>query len=240
MDPDEIGLTNLVAEEAGVEIPAPQTQTPEPQVPDTKTEENSTPAVAPEQTTPSTTEPEAQPAPSQTPEEQPQPIDWSQFLAPPEKPIEAPQPLEDGTIDPEQYKDYVVAEAKRQLREETRLSDGITQSAIQAEQILPEMKTDKTVASLVQSMAVTQVVAGQPVNLAAAAQQVRTILDQAKAAATSNAQASVTIQKNAAIETGSSQPAPDTSGADLAARINANEPEAFVELLEQWQKDGVV
>jgi len=240
MDPDEIALTNLVAESQGLEVPTstpePET-TPEPAVP--QPEETPTPPVAPEPEAPSTETPGAQPTePSQTPPEQAPAIDW-QALIPKRAPVAAPVPDENGEVDPTQLKEWLISEAVETLRTESEAQQAITTGVQAAEAILPEMKDNPQVASLMRDLTIAQLVDGREADMAEIAKTVRGIIGEAKAAATENANASVTVQRNAALEGGAAQPQ-DTSKQDLAARINANEPDAFIELLDEWQKQGVV
>lgn len=254
MDPDEIGLANLVAESQGVEIPEGSTE------PETKTEvveettettpKVETPAEVPaaEETPtekpsePLKTETESSPEPEtkiETPESK---VDWTQFL-PPAPQVPPPQPDENGDISREDYTKYIIAQAKAELEYDNKVKEFkeiTSQQLDEAEKILPDIKSNPKTRALVENHRIATAINGQSGDLVTAAQDIKSLLDEARAEGAKNAQASVTIQKAAAVETGSS-PAPseeEVQGEQLAKRINAGDDEAVVELLSIWDEKG--
>jgi hypothetical protein len=243
MNEDEVGLANLVAAEAGVDVPEtpqePQTQTPEPEAP--QTPETPEQPQAPE---PQTPEPVAQAEnqePSKTETETPEPIDWQQFIPKAETEVQMPQPREDGTLDPQEYENYILAKAEARLEAKNAIQTAMQRSLEKAEEILPEMKTDPKIAALVQKTATAQAVTSGQVDFIAAANELKEVLGLTKTQAENNVRTSVEIQKNAALETGSATKASEPSkGQVIADRINAGDEDAFIELIDMWQEEGVL
>ncbi len=243
MDPDEQGLAALVANEANVEVPEPstqQTQTPAPQVPEV---EPTTPTVQ-EPETPTEPEVVATPEPSQIQTEPKPEIDWTKFMTKPET-VVPPTPDENGNVDRDEWSAYLVAKAKEEAKAELRAEDAIRTSVNrgldQAEQILPEMKTNPKIAALVRDSAYARLIDGQDPDFTEAAKTIKELMGGVRAEATNNANVSVQTQQVAAVENGSStQPTGPDTGRDLADRINNNDQDAFVELIDEWQKQGVL
>lgn len=247
MNEDEVGLANLVATEAGVAVPetpapAEQTQTPEPQVPETNTPEPPVETPANEETPPEPVINEESQEPSKTETETtPEPIDWTQFLPQNTQPVEPPTPDEDGNIDPEAYKRYVIEEAKSELRAEGAARETVLQGVTAAEEVLPEMKTNPKVAQLVRDQVIAQAVNGGQADFVSAANTIKEIIGITKTEAANNVRTGIEIQKNAALETGSAAKASDASqGQKIADRINSGDEDAFVELIDLWQEQGVI
>lgn len=243
MNEDEVGLANLVAADAGVEIPAqePAETTPEPQA-QVQTEVETQPEVPTAEPEAPSTEPGTEtPEPSQTEPETPA-FDWNQFLPEPLAPAPAPQPDENGQVPMDQFERHLIDKAKAELRGEEALRNGVLNQVTTAEEILPEMKTNPQVALLVRNQALAAAMSGEQPDIIRAAQAVKDIMGEARVQATNNAQASITIQKNAALESGAStRPAQgDNRGAEIADRINAGDDDAVVELLDIWSEQGVV
>lgn len=259
MDQDEVGLTNLVAEAAGVEIPK-QDDTTQADKTNTATQ-TATDAPAPAATTEpakaeteatdntNTTQTDTKTEPSQTntnTDTQTEVPDWKANL--PKPPVLAqliaPTLDDNGQItnmDPQQYEEYIKQSAANAYKEQA-YQDRVENAALDAaEQVLPEIKTNPTIRQLVENQRIAQVVNGQDGDVVAAAQAIKQLLGDSVAKGAQNAKTSITIQKNAAVETGASaKPEEAEKGAKLAKRINANDPDAFIELLDLWQEKGIV
>jgi len=243
MNDDELGLANLVADQANVEVPQPatqQTQTPEPTVP----EAEPTAPVPTEPVTP--TEPAAvvTPEPSQ-PQTQKPAIDWTQFVPSASAEVTPPTPDEDGNVDRQEWSDYLIAKAKQEAKAEIRSEEAqktsINRLLDAAEAILPEMKTNPKVAELVRNSAYANLVQGQAPDFEGAAKTIKELMGGVRAEATTNATVSFETQQASALENGAStQPSAPNTGQALADRINNNDQDAFVELIDEWTKQGVI
>lgn len=244
MNEDEIGLADLVAAEGNVETPqtpTQQTQTPEPKAPEAEPVAPVTPAepVVPDPAAPVT------PEPSQPQTQTPEPIDWMQFVPSTSVEVTPPTPDENGNVDRQEWSDYLVAKAKQEAKTELRAEDAqrasINRGLDQAETILPEMKTNPKIAELVRNSAYANLVQGQAPDFTSAAQTIKELMGGVKAEATNNANVHIETQKIASVENGSSTtPASPDHGRDLADRINNNDQDAFVELIDEWQKQGIL
>jgi hypothetical protein len=180
---------------------------------------------------------------------------WKAGLPPPPAPYQGPQPEidpETGQItnmSPAEYATYMRETTKAELRQEGYLQYVENAALDAAEKILPEIKTNPAVRTMVENARVASIINGQQIDAFEAAKQVREALGigpqqiaQAKAEATQNAKASITVQKAAALETGSSQKgnAEGDKVTDLQKRIRRGDDEAFVELLNIWETDGKI
>lgn len=243
MDQDEAGLADLVATDVGAtpaETPE-QTQTEAPaQAEETKTVEAPQAQTTEQQTTEGVTAEEAPTEPLQEQKQTDPAIDWTQFIPSPSA-VEEPQPDENGQIDGQAYARYVIDQAKNELRQESEIRANVVKGVEQAEAVLPAMKTNPKIAALVQSQAIADTVKGGKPNFVSAAQTIKELLGEERAAATNNAQVSITTQKAAAVENGSSTRVSEPNrGRELADRINSNDQDAFVELIDEWTKQGVI
>jgi len=178
---------------------------------------------------------------------------WKASLPPPPAPYQGPVPeVDEATgqivnMTPQEYAQYMRESTKAELRQEA-YAGYIENAALDAaEKILPEIKTNQAVRTMVENARVASIINGQQIDAFEAAKQVREALGiapqtiaQAKAEGAQNAKASITIQKNAALETSASNT--NTTGDDevskLQKRIKRGDDEAFAELLGMWEKDG--
>lgn len=178
-------------------------------------------------------------------------IDWKSTLPPAPQPYagKVPEINEDGEITNmthEEYQQYSKEIIKAELRLEG-YGEYVENVALDAaEKILPEIKTNPLIRTLVQNIRVASVINGDPIDSYEAAKQVREALgiapeklSEAKAEGVANTKASITIQKNAALETGSGQTAPEKDKVnDLQKRISRGDDDAFAELLDIWDETG--
>lgn len=245
---DEPVQTEAVAEAAEAESTTAEAT-------ETKTDETSEEEVTPETVEPvkaETTETETQePSKIETETSDAEVENWAETLPPPPVPYNGPVPEvnEEGVIvnmTPEQYATWQRETLKAELREESYQSFVENRSLEVAEKVLPEMKTNPLIRQMVQNARVASVMNGQAIDNVEAAKQVREALGiapakiaEAEARAAKNAKASITVQKQAALETSSTQKGPDTDKMDaLQKRVQRGDDTAFVELLDIWTKSG--
>lgn len=254
MNEDEVGMAELVAAEAGVEVP--KTDTEQTQTTETQSTEAGQQTTE-QQTTQGTTDDQSTQAPSQDDQQVAQNtetqtetdtnsqtteprVDWSKFL-PPVQELPKPQADENGQVDSGELMDYMANEVVNRIRQENQIVTQVNEGLSKAEEILPEMKTDPNIARLVRDATFASVAEGQQPDFVKTAEAFKEVLGSARAAANTNAQVGFTTQQNAQVATGASNTKEEVSnGAKLADRINANDQDAFVELLDVWQQQGVV
>ena len=212
-----------------------QTQTPETNEAETNTETNT-------ETQTSETETETKVEPSQKEE-----IDWRTTLPPPPAPYAGPKPEvnEDGSVTnmtPEQYTQYLKEEAKSEMRQEMYVQHVENRALDEAEKVLPEIKTNPEVRRMVEDIRVASVITGKQLDSYEAAKQVANMLSGVRAEGAQNAKTSITVQKAAALDSPSNQTIDEDSVADkrLSKRLKAGDPDAFIELMDDWQKAGKV
>lgn len=248
MNPDEVtGVFDVIDTEEHV-APTPaetktQTKTPSEEVePDdaegTDTQDFSREPVAPVE------EPTEDAEPSQTETKtEPEPVndDWKATLPPPPPAFALPAPVadEDGNISPEAYTEYVTEKAKAEMRQENYLQQVENRALDEAEKILPELKTNPVVRTMLQNIRIAQVVNGQEADAVSAAREIRALLGEATAKGANNAKTQITIAKNAQVETPNNQTKPKPSKADkLDKRLKAGDDSAFAELFEIMAEEG--
>lgn len=164
----------------------------------------------------------------------------------------APDFDENGRVtnmDAQEYLDYTinVAEHRLDVKNYTNLAEARALDV--AEQIIPDIKTNPNVRKLVQNTRLASILNGQPIDTVQAALEVRELLgiaperiQAAKTEGANSAKASVTIQKAAALETGSTS-VPDTNAdkeIDLVKRVRRGDSNAFTDLLGEWEQRGLI
>lgn len=171
--------------------------------------------------------------------------DWKTGLPPPPQTYQLiePQVNDEGQItnmDAAQYQQYLVERAKSEMRSEMYTQVVENRALDVAEKILPELKTTPLVRQMVQNIRIASIVNGQVMDTVEAAKQVKELLSGSEAKGAQNAKASITIQKNAAVETkGATQTKAQPSKTDrLAKRLKAGDDEAFAELFDTWNQEG--
>lgn len=177
--------------------------------------------------------------------EKPSDYDWLAELpqAPEEKEILPPKPDEFGQIDPVEYADYLEArlDQKRKIDDHNRTV--ITKAFDAVEKILPEVKDTPSLQKVIRN---TFLANSNPVEIVDLARELRTTLDgktqAGKTQGIQNAKSSITIQKNAAVETKSPTQKTQTSSKNdtLAKRLAKNDTSAFEELMSDWQQNNKV
>jgi len=169
--------------------------------------------------------------------------------------LPTPQYDEQGYITnmtPQEYENYVIQRAQFNFQHQAWATGNENKALDAAEQILPEIKTSAAVRQMVENARVASILNGQQINSYEAAKLVKDALGlsnvdqkvaqakaEGKAEGERNAKVSITIQKNAAVET----PSPKRKSADpkqtaLTKRLKAGDESAFEDLLTQWDKDG--
>lgn len=238
--------------------PEPKTKT---ESQDEKPKEEKNPPVAEkkeETPKPEPGSPDAQPEaktdePSKENKTEAEVADWKKSLPPPPPEYNGPVPEVDDegkitNMTPDQYENYLVSRAEARLaqRNYERYIENAALDA--AEKILPDIKTNPSIRTLVENARVASIVNGNQIDTVQAAEMVRSALgispekiSQAKAEGAKNAKASITVQKNASLETSSSRkPEPEDPSNDLVKRINKGDDDAFVELLGRWEEEGKI
>lgn len=178
---------------------------------------------------------------------------WQANLPPAPLPYQGLEPEfdpETGQIvnmDPAQYATYMRETLKAELRQETYAGTVENAALDAAEKILPSLKTNPAIRTMVENARVASIINGQQISTLDAAKQVREALgiapaqlNAAKSEGAQNAKASITVQKNAALETGSTRVQTDDPANDLIKRINRGDDDAFADLLGQWQEQGKI
>lgn len=202
-------------------------------------------------------EPETKTEPSQETEtktEAEAEVDWKATLPPPPPDYNGPKPEIDPetgqvtNMGPEEYAQYLRETTKAEVRQEA-YGNYVENAALDAaEKILPQIKTSPAVRALVENARVASVINGQQIDTYEAAKQVREALgiapeqlQQAKAEGIQSAKTSITIQKRAAVETGATEKKAEPSQYDaLKPRLQAQDDDAFAELLTLWEKEGKI
>lgn len=171
--------------------------------------------------------------------------DWKANLPPPPPDYQGKEPEidpETGQITnmtPQEYQTYVEEKTKVNIRKDG-YNNALEGRALDvAEQILPEIKTNPAVRKMVESTRIASILSGNQIDTVQAAQQVKEALGissdkllEAKTEGANNTKASITVQKNAALETGSAKKGegPDKVK-ELQKRIARGDDNAFAELL---------
>ena len=145
--------------------------------------------------------------------------DWKNSLPPDpgEFTLEPPKPDDYGQIDPKEYGDYIRAQIRHENRVEEYNAKLITATFDTVEKILPEIKDNAAYQAAIRNTYYGTLSADDTVNLA---KELRASIDKVagenKAAGVQSAKTSITIQKNAAVESkGATQKkSPDTSRSD--------------------------
>ena len=172
--------------------------------------------------------------------------DWKNSLPPDpgEFTLEPPKPDDYGQIDPKEYGDYIRAQIRHENRVEEYNAKLITATFDTVEKILPEIKDNAAYQAAIRNTYYGTLSADDTVNLA---KELRASIDKVagenKAAGVQSAKTSITIQKNAAVESkGATQKkSPDTSRSDnLTKRLQKNDTSAFEELMGGWLEEGKV
>lgn len=171
--------------------------------------------------------------------------DWKATLPPPPPDYQGKEPEidpETGRItnmSPQEYQQYVEEKTAANLSKKEYARTVETRALELAETILPEIKTNQTIRKMVENTRIASILTGNEIDTVQAAQQVKEALgittekiQEAKAEGANNTKASIEVQKNAALETGSSKKAesPDRTK-ELQKRIARGDDEAFAELL---------
>lgn len=251
---DEPVQTEAVAEGSEAEsTTAEETQT-NTQTQNTETEESQTTVPAEQATQQQATSTETvEPSQTETNTSDAEVENWKETLPPAPVGYVGPVPEvdENGVIvnmTPEQYDRYQKETVKAEIRQEMHSQMVESRSFEVAEKILPEIKSNPAIRRMVENARIASVINGQVIDNVEAAKQVREALGlapaklaEAQAQGAQNAKASITIQKNAALETNSTQKAPDTDKMDtLQKRIKRGDDTAFVEMLDIWTEAGKI
>lgn len=236
--------------ESTTETQETKTQNQNTKTEEVKSEETGTSAEGQAQSTETSTETDAH---SKT-ETQTQAVDdnWKATLPPPPAPYSGPVPEVDPdtgqitNMTPQEYATYMRESTKAELRAEAYTSYIENAALDAAEKILPEIRTNPAVRTMVENARVASIINGQQIDAFEAAKQVREALGiapqaiaQARAEGAQNAKTSITVQKNAAVETtASNQNNGEDEVSKLQKRIKRGDDEAFAELLGLWDKEG--
>jgi hypothetical protein len=193
------------------------------------------PAETPQEPAPASTDgtpPEAvEPAPAEAPE-QVEDIDWTQYLTPQAIPT-PPTPDENGQVDVQELINYTVNQ---------RLADQAIerQGWSEATKVLPEIATNPQLRDFVHKQRLADVATGGKGLLPDAAKAVKDLFGGAQAQGKAQAQASITVQKAAALETGGANTPPPAPKNDLSERANNGDKAAIQEILTGWVDAGTI
>lgn len=172
--------------------------------------------------------------------------DWKDGLPPDpgDFNIEPPKPDELGQIDPKEYGDYIRAQIRHENKVDEYNAKLITATFDTVEKILPEIKTNPAYQAAIRNTYYGTLSADDTVSLA---RELRSSIDQVastnKSAGIQSAKTSITVQKNAAVESkGATQKkSPDSTKSDnLTKRLQKNDTSAFEELMGGWLEEGKV
>lgn len=172
--------------------------------------------------------------------------DWKKTVppAPALTAVKEPEVNEQGEITnmtAQEYQRYLVDTAKNEVRQEAYTQYVENAALDYVEKFLPEIKTNPAVRQLVENQRIADAIAGRDGSVVNAALTIKTLLDGAKVQGAQNAKASITIQKEAALETGSAvQKDEPSKGQQIADRINKGDEDAFIDLLDLWMDEGVI
>lgn len=171
--------------------------------------------------------------------------DWKATLPQPPADYSGKEPEVDPetgqitNMTPQEYQQYVEEKTAVNIQKMS-YNNAIEGRALDvAEQILPEIKTNPTIRKMVENTRIASILSGNQIDTVQAAQQVKEALgitsdkiQEARTEGANNTKASITVQKNAALETGSTKKAesPDKTK-ELQKRIARGDDEAFAELL---------
>lgn len=157
--------------------------------------------------------------------------------------VEPPKPDEFGQIDPLEYTDFLEQKILHRQKVEAYNEKVITATFNTIEKILPEVKENPAFQAAIRNTYNGTLSGEETINLA---RQLRASIDEVagknKAAGIQSAKTSITVQKNAAVETkGATQKKANTSKADnLTKRLRSNDTSAFEELMDGWMADGKI
>lgn len=197
---------------------------------------------------PETTEDEVSTEPDETTKTETTPVvdeDWKAQLPPDpgEFTLQPPKPDEYNQIDPVEYADYIRAQIRHDNKVEEYNTRLVTTTFDTVDKILPEIKDDPALQEAIRNTYYGTLSGEQTVNLA---KSLRSSLDRVasknKSAGIQSAKTSITIQKNASVETkGATQKKAAPSRTDnLAKRLQKNDTSAFEELMGDWMEDGKI
>lgn len=172
--------------------------------------------------------------------------DWKNTLPPAPKPYDGPTPEIDPetgevtNMTPQQYEDYLIGKAQAKMRAEMYENYVENTALEQAEQILPELKTNPVVRQMVENIRVASVINGQQIDSVEAAKQVKELLGGARTEGANNAKTSIEVQKQASLDTGKSQVSEPSNEDKLFKRLQKGDNDAFVEIMDMWESEGKV
>ena len=210
-----------------------------------ETEEETESETEPSKTETEQAEPEAQAEETQQ-ETQADDNAWISALPPAPLEFNLPKPEfdEDGQLTNmtgEEFINYTVQAASHQAQITNWNNTVMNRALDEAEKILPEIKTNPKVREMVQNQVVANTMNGKGYTAVDAAREIKSLLGDATSQGAQNERTSITIQKNAAIETPSNQRKSTPSKADaLAKRLKSGDPSAHFDLMELWIEEGKV
>ena len=172
--------------------------------------------------------------------------DWKSHLPPDpgEFNLEPPKPDEFGQIDPNEYGNYLKAQIRHESKVEEYNARVITATFDTVEKILPEVKDNAAFQAAIRNTFYNTLNADDTVNLA---KELRSSIDkvkgESKAAGAQAAKTSISIQKNAAVESkGATRKSSksDSKSDNLSKRLQRNDTSAFEELMGDWLDEGKI
>ncbi len=165
-------------------------------------------------------------------EDDPADLDMRQYMQ------QAPQvqPDEDGMIDPEAYRQSILAEVKQTIAFEK--SEEKAWASV--ENKYPEIKSDRELRDLVEAQRLADVARGGAGNLSKIAEKVVGKMKSYQQQGKAQAQVSETVQQSAGLQTATANKVDSSKDSDLIDRMSRGSEEAQHELISEWLAQGKI
>lgn len=152
--------------------------------------------------------------------------------------IKTPEYDEDGQVvnmTGQEFLDYVTARAEYATDLKNYNNTVLSRSMEEAEKILPEIKTSQQIRALFENQLVAMTVNGNGTAVDAA-RAINALRGDSKAEGAQSAKSRIEVVKNSSVESPSKSEAQQKGSVDkkLAARLKANDSDAFDELFSTW------
>lgn len=166
-------------------------------------------------------------------EDDPADIDMRQYMQPQAQQV---TPDADGYIDPEAYRQSILAEVKQTIAFEK--SEEKAWASV--ENKYPEIKADKELRDLVEAQRLADVARGGAGNLSKIAEKVVGKMKSYQQQGKAQAQVSETVQQSAGLQTATANQVDSSKDSDLIERMSRGSEEAQHELISEWLAQGKI